>query len=162
MKLKACAIVFSLLLISSCGFHLRGSVTLPYGLESLHLESSVGESDLLQALRRAITAADVNLLDTPGLGVYSLGIGQEEIDERVLSVNSNARAGEYELSISVPVQVRSGQVVVIGPEILTIEKVYLADPDNAVAKQEEREIMEDEIRQELVLQILRRLQTFTP
>jgi LPS-assembly lipoprotein len=162
MNLKSCTIVFSLLLISSCGFHLRGSITLPSDLESLHLESSVGESDLLQALRRALTAADVNLLDIPGSGVYSLGIGQEEVEERVLSVNSNARAGEYQLSISVPVQVRSGQIVVVGPEILTIEKVYLADPDNAVAKQEEREIMEDEIRQELVLQILRRLQTFTP
>jgi len=48
---------------------------------------------------------------------------------------------------------------VVGPEELAIEKVYLADPNNAVAKAEERELMEEEMRLELVTLILRRLQS---
>ena len=85
-------------------------------------------------------------------------VGNEQSSERVLSVNSNARAGEYELTMSVPVQLRRGGAVVMGPETLSIEKVYLADPNSAVAKAEERELMEGEMRRELVNQILRRLQ----
>lgn len=131
-------------------------------MQTLHLESSAGESDILQELRRALNSSNVEVVNTSQPGVYSLGIGQEEVEERVLSVNSNARAGEYELSISVPVQLRSGQVLVFGPETLTIEKVYLADPNNAVAKQEEREIMEEEIRVEIVVQVLRLLQNINP
>jgi len=162
MRYQRFALILILLLVSGCGFHLRGSVTLSADMQILHLESSVGESDILQELRRALNSGNVEVVDSPQPGVYSLGLGQEEIEERVLSVNSNARAGEYELSISIPVQLRSGQVLVFGPEILTIEKVYLADPNNAVAKQEEREIMEEEIRSELAIQILRLLQNIDP
>lgn len=155
-------LILLLLLLSGCGFHLRGSVNLSADMQTLHLESSAGESDILQELRRALNSSNVEVVNTSQPGVYSLGIGQEEVEERVLSVNSNARAGEYELSISVPVQLRSGQVLVFGPETLTIEKVYLADPNNAVAKQEEREIMEEEIRVEIVVQVLRLLQNINP
>jgi outer membrane lipopolysaccharide assembly protein LptE/RlpB len=59
----------------------------------------------------------------------------------------------------VPFQLRSGGTTVIGPETLVIEKVYLADPNSAVAKAEERELMEEEMRRELVSLILRRLQS---
>ena len=56
---------------------------------------------------------------------------------------------------------RIADAVVFGPEVLSIEKVYLADPNSAVAKAEERELMEEEMRRELVNRILRRLQNVT-
>ena len=112
----------------------------------------------MQELRRALQANKVNILDAASADSYQLLIGEAEIQERILSVNSNARAGEFELSISVPYQLRSSTTVFLEPEVLTLEKVYLADPNSAVAKAEERELMETEIRRELVSLILRRLQ----
>jgi len=144
--------------LAGCGFTLRGTVDLSPELQTLYLESSVGESAILQELRRALIAGDINLLDTPRVDVFRLELGEELSEERVLSVNSNARAGEYELSLSVPIQLSSGSALLLGPEVLSIARVYLADPNSAVAKAEERELMEEEIRQELVSQILRRLQ----
>lgn len=121
---------------------------------------SVDENgDVLRELRRALTANNINLLDSADEKSYRLVIGEQESQERILSVNSNARAGEYEISLSIPFQLRSAEAIIIEPEVLTLEKVYLADPNNAVAKAEERELMENEMYREMAILILRRLQS---
>ena len=159
--LKQIFIILISVALSGCGFTLRGSFDLSSTLQNIYLESTDDDSDLYRELRRALIANDITLLDDPANDAYRLGIGSANSEERVLSVNSNARAGEYELILSVPVQLRSQSDVVFGPETLAIEKVYLADPNSAVAKAEERDLMEDEMRRELVNQILRRLQNLT-
>ena len=158
IKAKKLVVLLTLLALASCGFTLRGSANIPPQLQNLVLISSDENSDIMQELRRALQANKVNILDTASADSYQLLIGEAEIQERILSVNSNARAGEFELSISVPYQLRSSTTVFLEPEVLTLEKVYLADPNSAVAKAEERELMETEIRRELVSLILRRLQ----
>ena len=157
MRLLTVFLVVSI--VSACGFQLRGTATLPAELQTMALTSTDGNSDILRELRRSLIASDVTLLDSPQANAYVLVLGAESSSERVLSVNSNARAGEYELSVSVPFQLRNGSAILMGPETLTIEKVYLADPNSAVAKAEERELMEEEMRRELVNLILRRLQS---
>ena len=156
--LKHSFILLIAVALSGCGFTLRGSFDFSSTQQNIYLESVNDESDIYRELRLALISNDITILDNPGSDAYRLDIGSENSEERVLSVNSNARAGEYELTLSVPVQLRSQSAVVFGPETLAIEKVYLADPDSAVAKAEERELLEDEMRRELVNQILRRLQ----
>ncbi len=158
IKIKKLLVLLTLLALTSCGFTLRGSANIPPQLQNLVLVSSDGNSDIMQELRRALQANKVTILDTADSNSYQLLIGAAEIQERIISVNSNARAGEFELSISVPYQLRTSTTVFLEQEVLTLDKVYLADPNNAVAKAEERELMETEIRRELVSLILRRLQ----
>lgn len=147
-------------LLSGCGFTLRGAADLSPDLQSLVLVSADGNSDISRELTRSLRASNVTLIDNADAGTdtYQLLVGNTRSSERVLSVNSNARAGEYELTVSVPIQLRRGGEVVMPTETLSIAKVYLADPNSAVAKAEERELMEGEMRRELVNQILRRLQ----
>ncbi|MDT8397501.1 MAG: LPS assembly lipoprotein LptE [Pseudomonadales bacterium] len=157
-------VVLSLLtLLSACGFALRGSTRgasqLPPQLQTLQLESLAINTDLVREMRSILLSSGITVIDSPQPGVYRLGIGQEQSRERVLSFNANARAGEYELSMDAPFQLRSGTELLLGPETVTVDKVYLADPENAVAKTEEAEQIKAEIRKELVVQIMRRLQT---
>ena len=154
-------LVLALLLVSSCGFTLRGAANLPEQLQTLYLEGLDADSDAVREMRRVLQNNRINLLTTPETGTWRLGLGLEENTERAISVNSNARAGEYELTMSLPFQLRQGARVVLGPEILSTSKVYLADPENAVAKNEEAQQIRDEMRRELVLQIVRRLQAVT-
>ncbi|MDR2212987.1 MAG: LPS assembly lipoprotein LptE [Pseudomonadales bacterium] len=152
-------IVF-VLLLGGCGFTLRGAADLPPQLRTLYLESSDMDSELLRELRRALQGNGVAVSADAG-EVYSLGIGAEERSERVVSVNVNARAGEYELTLEVPWQLRQGATVVAGPERLSSSRSYLADPENAVAKSQEAEQILREMRQDLSRQLLRRLQALT-
>ena len=146
-----------ILALSGCGFALRGSVALPPALQTLQVESPVPDSDIVREVSRMLRNNDVTLTETPDAAVWRLGIGSEQASERVLSVNANARAGEYELTTAEAVQLRRGTEV-LGPETLSVSRVYLADPENAVAKNEEAELIRSEMRRELAQQVLRRLQ----
>ncbi len=144
-------------LLSACGFTLRGSAELPLALQSLQVQSADPNSAFVRELRRVLRNNKV-VLDAGGVTDYRLQVGSEQFFERALSVNSQARAGEYELSMSVQFQLNNSETILIEPEIITLEKVYLADPENAVAKTDEAKIIQQEMRRELALQILRRLQ----
>jgi LPS-assembly lipoprotein len=149
-------------LLSGCGFALRGTTTLPPALQPLHFETVDSNSPIGRAVLRVLTDNKVVLANEPAAEGYRLGIGNESSSERAISVNANARAGEYELTMAVQYQLRQGANIVIAPQALTLSKVYLADPENAVAKNEEAELIRSEMRKELAQQILRRLQAFKP
>ncbi|MFZ9584554.1 MAG: LPS assembly lipoprotein LptE [Pseudohongiellaceae bacterium] len=157
-----CALLVATVIVGGCGFALRGSAALPAALQPLALSNVDNATPLGQELLRALASNDVDLATEAGSASYQLEVGGEAFAERALSVNANARAGEYELTISVPWQLRRGTTVVLGPETLSLGKVYLADPENAIAKQEEAELIRAEMRRELALQLLRRLQVFVP
>ena len=144
--------------LSSCGFGLRGTAALPAELETLQIQSADANSDIVRELRRVLRNNDVNVDDVEVTGGYTLQVGQEQNSERALSVNNQARAGEYQLTMSVPFQLLNGSTPVLGPETVTLERVYLADPENAAAKSDEARLIQQEMRRELALQILRRLQ----
>ena len=148
------------LLLSGCGFALRGSADLPVALQTLQLESPNPDGEIVREVRRMLRNNDVTLTDAPTDATWRLGVGNEQVSERVLSVNANARAGEYEITMSVAAQLRRGAQT-IGPETLSVSRVYLADPESAVAKNEEAELIRTEMRRELAQQILRRLQSLT-
>ncbi|MGV3592433.1 MAG: LPS assembly lipoprotein LptE [Gammaproteobacteria bacterium] len=152
------AVSLLLAVLGGCGFTLRGTVDLPPELHTLQIESPVPNSEIVREVSRVLRNNAVTLTDTATDDVWRLGIGGEQLRERVLSVNANARAGEYELTMDVAAQLRRGAET-IGPETLSVSRVYLADPENAVAKNEEAELIRSEMRRELAQQILRRLQS---
>lgn len=154
LALLACALIA----LSSCGFTLRGSAALPPELQTLQVASADPNSDIARELRRVLRNNDVDVEDAANNSDYSLQVGPEQTGENTLSVNSQARAGEYQLTMSVSFQLLNAGASVMGPETITLERVYLADPQNAAAKSDEARLIQQEMRRELALQILRRLQ----
>ena len=146
------------LLLGGCGFTLRGSADIPVALQTLQVESPNPDSEVVREVRRMLRNNRVTLTEAASENTWRLGIGNEETSERVLSVNAAARAGEYEITMSVAAQLRRGTQT-IGPETLSVSRVYLADPESAVAKNEEAQLIRTEMRRELAQQILRRLQS---
>jgi outer membrane lipopolysaccharide assembly protein LptE/RlpB len=124
----------------------------------MQVQSNDANSDIVRELRRVLRNNDVAVDAAERSGGYRLQVGQEQTSERALSVNSLARAGEYQLTMSVPFQLLDTGTAVLGPETISIERVYLADPENAAAKSDEARLIQQEMRRELALQILRRLQ----
>jgi outer membrane lipopolysaccharide assembly protein LptE/RlpB len=84
------------------------------------------------------------------------------IDERRLrrsiSVSEAAVAAEYEVRVAVRYAVRAGDgAVVQEPLWVERERVYRVDRDNILGSSEERTLLEDEMRDELIRQIIRTL-----
>ena len=160
--LRLLTVLFVSLVLAGCGFTLRGNAELPATLQPLHLDNINDSSAMGRELLRVMVSNKVALAGETGATVYSLALGAEKLSERAISVNANARAGEYEIILTVPFQLKRGNAVAIPQQVVSLTKVYLADPENAVAKSEEAVIIQNEMRQEVAQLILRRLQAFKP
>lgn len=158
--LRALLLSLVTLLLTGCGFTLRGTAELPAALQPLHLENVDTATPLGRELLRVMNSNKVALAETAAPNGYTLALGGETANERALSVNANARAGEYEITLAAMWQLRRNGAAVMEAETLSLSKVYLADPENAIAKNEEAELIRTEMRRELAQQLLRRLQTF--
>ena len=158
LSVRLAFMVCALAALSSCGFSLRGTAALPAALQTMQIQSTDANSDIVRELRRVLRNNDVDVEAVEQSSGYRLQVGQEQNSERALSVNNLARAGEYQLTMSVPFQLLNTGTSVLGPETISLERVYLADPENAAAKSDEARLIQQEMRRELALQILRRLQ----
>ena len=159
MNKRLLPIIITLLLLSACGFTLRGSEyqALNANIQQLELTYNSSSNELAQILRRRLIASGVEIIDNSSN--YKLTLGNEQNLERVVSVNRNARAGEYELTLISSLQLENNGEPVIASEIISLDQIYAADPTNAAAKTNESELVLNELRQALVEQIMSRLQT---
>lgn len=162
MKKLLCSftLLLTLSLLNACGFTLRTAATanLAPELQVLQVISSDGTSAILQTVQRALRNSGVSVIESSHTTAYQLNIGREQLTERVVSVSSSARAGEYELTMSLPFQLSSAAGFMIAPDSLNVYRSYTADPSNAVAKAQESSLIKDEMRQALARQLLLRLQ----
>lgn len=155
--LKSSAVLVLIALLSGCGFTLRGTAELSPALQPLYVDVE-NTTAISREVVRVLVDNNISLTNDTAAASHRLEVGGETSSERAISVNATARAGEYELVMSVQFQLRRGAEIVLQPQQLTTSKVYLADPENAVAKNEEAELIRTEMRKELAQQILRRLQ----
>ena len=156
---KSILTILMLLLLSSCGFTMRGydSSLLSPKLQQMQLSVNSSSNELAQILRRRLISSQVNIIEDSS--AYKLTLGDEQSRERIISVNRNIRAGEYEITLTASFQLENNGDSIIAREIISVEKIYEADPNNAAAKTNEAELVLDELRQALTEQIMRRLQT---
>ena len=148
-----------LLLQGSCGFHLR-TWDLGVNLESVRVEA--GQRSLLAApLRRALNQSGVTEA-SEGESQVVVELLDQRSNRRSVSVTDQARAAEYETTLEVRFQVHDANgVQLIPPRWIRSERVFRVDRDNLVGNSEEQALIEQEMRDDLIQQILRSLNAIT-
>ena len=147
-------------ILSSCGFSLRGSDVLSSKFQVIQLDMEQPNSEFSRLLRRSLEVADVSIeavaltnSDSPVLLVSN-----ERIVSRPITVNPRARAAQYEMRLSINIALGNAERYLISPETLMVERIYFEDIANIAGTQEEVEIIPAEMRRELVNQLMRRLE----
>ena len=149
-------------LLGACGFALRGTggTSLPESWKKMHLVTNNPNGELSREVNSTFSAYDIVWVEDEEAN-YSISIGSERFRQRNLSINAQARASEFELTMSTVFSVRDAQgKKVIEPSEATVVKQMENDPSNVVGKAEEVRILKTEMRTELVQQILRRVGYF--
>lgn len=166
-KVKLTYLFILSLLVSSCGFHLRGNQDLSSVLTEVQIQGVSKHSELGRELARALTAAKVNVLDE---STVLLNITRDNFSKRVLSLDSAGRANQYELSyqlsFSLVKKVKAEnieptdkqKIIDLVPAQNIIEKrEYLFDANLVLAKSDEETRLNNDMRQAAMLQLVRRL-----
>lgn len=155
------------LLLSSCGFQLRGAGTyrLPDSLTTLRVVVQ-GSQSVHDPLRLAMedvlrTQAGATVVQTGDVPV--LIVSTETIDNQVLTVDASGKVGaylvKYELSFNV---VDAAGEALLLPQTLRLQRDYRFNPLNVLAKEQEEETLRRELRRDALYQIVRRLARLRP
>jgi LPS-assembly lipoprotein len=154
--MRAALISVLAVMLCSCGFTLRGSENSQLPFSSIALNLQQENSPFSRLLRNALNSSSVAVGSDDG---YTLSVSEEQQSIRPVSVTSRASAAQYELSSSVDIALNDAAgVAVIEPETLTVQKTYFEDIANIAGSNSEIELLRIEMRQELVNQLMRRLQ----
>ena len=152
-------------LLTACGFHLRGMGTagasLPDSWKSMNLVTASPNSEFSRDVIAQLSANGVQWTDRDKAN-FSLLLGPERFEQRSLSLNSEARVAEYELTMSSQfsiVDASNKEVVATTP--VTVVKQMENDPRNVVGKEGEVRLIQGEMRSDLAQQILRRISFYS-
>ena len=149
------------LLVSACGFQLRGSYTLPY--ESLYL--AIPDYSLIGAdLRRAIRASgSTRLADSAKDAEATFLPTGEARDPIILSLSSAGRVREKRLRYRYGYRVvdDKGRDLVL-PNTIDIKRDLTYDDSNVLSKEQEEVLLWQDMERDLVQQLMRRLAAVKP
>lgn len=153
----ACGGLLLALLLSACGFQLRGGVELPPSLQVVQVQGdrfSLLRSELDMLLRNA-GARVVEERNEASAVVRLLG---EASTNRVVSVGVTGRAAEYELHHRVEYQLEDVHGGLLVPkQALSTRRSYRFDENDVLGKASEEESLREEMQRELALRILQQL-----
>lgn len=146
------------LLLSGCGFHLRGAVELPEMMQATYIDGGEG-SELYYAVENALLNAGARVVDSASAATAVLSLQGQRFDRRVVSVDTQGRAAEYELSLRVTFSLHeAGGKLVADHEQVSVIRDFTFDPDNVLSKDEEEAKLRSEMNRYAVSQIVRRVE----
>ena len=140
------------LMLSSCGFQLRGSLPLEK-YPAVYLQGDK-HSELLQQLGTQLERNQVKLLDSSDAKAAIFVLDSDSLQRRTLSLFPNGQVAEYELIYKVNYQlILPGQEP--RPYQIELYRDYQDDPSRALAKSKELDLMLTELRSQAVARIIR-------
>ena len=153
-------ILLSLIMLTACGFKLRGDVELPPILQETYIESGNPFTGMARALRVELEASGARIVESSEQATAVLKIVNERSENRILSVGSTGKASEYELFDEVTFQLadRNGKVLV-KQQNLRIIRDLVFDENQLLGKVSEAEQLHVQMRRSLARQIFTRINT---
>ncbi len=132
MKLKYLntVLISTLLVLSSCGYSMRGSINIPSSIKSVSVISDE-YSELVNTLNASLVSSNIKLSTSKNNDLYKIIILSEEFNRRQLSINISGRVNEYELIYDVNFELQKPNEKPIKDRI-TLYRDYAFDENNVM------------------------------
>jgi len=146
-------------ILASCGFHLRGSTTLPADVYRMHVEAPNPrlEEDLEFELQTAGAVITPERDDAEAI----LAATSETFNRRVIAVDAETgRNREFEVAYTIDFKVtRADGTVLLKPQNVNLLRTLVLNEDQLLGALTEEQTLQKEMRADAVRQILQRMQT---
>ncbi|WP_192562514.1 LPS assembly lipoprotein LptE [Pseudomonas gozinkensis] len=146
-------------LLSACGFQLRGTGTNELSIKELDLSARNAYGETVTQLRQVLEASGVKIVSG---APYKLYLADEQETQRILSYAGAGRTGEYQVSTVLNYDIRGEKDLLLKSDKLEVQKVFIHDGNNLVGSDQEANDARRETRRELVQRMMLRLQQLTP
>ncbi|WP_026145044.1 LPS assembly lipoprotein LptE [Pseudomonas asplenii] len=146
-------------LLSACGFQLRGTGTSELTIKELSVSARNAYGDTIKQLTQVLEHSGV---DVHKGAPYKLILTDEQETQRAASYTGSGRNAEYELNTVLVYEIRGEKDLLLTGGKLEAQKYYVHDGNNITGGDAEAGELRKEMRRDLVQQMVIRLQVLTP
>lgn len=146
-------------LLSACGFQLRGTGTTELAIKELDLSARNAYGETVTQLRQMLEGSGVKVYSG---APYKLVLTDEQESQRILSYAGAGRTGEYQLNSVLSYDIRGQGNLPLLSDKLEVQKVFIHDGNNLAGSDQEASDVRKQIRRELIQRMMLRLQQLTP
>jgi LPS-assembly lipoprotein len=145
--------VLTMLLLSGCGFHMRGAPDLPF--KSIYLNLS-DTSTLYTELSRNLRAGGTVIVTDPKAAEAVLTVLADQREKKILTLNTFGRVREYALYQNFRFVVKDNQdAILVPPTDITLKREITYNEQQELSKQAEEVLIYREMQSDIVQRILR-------
>lgn len=156
---KLFSILLTLSIITGCGFHLRGSFTLPKHLQTIYITPDDPYEPLQKTLRRALLKNNIQIATSADKNVAILELTTPNFSESVTAFNSNGQAQGFKLTINFQYQVNYNNKILKPFTTIQSSRDIILTPNQILSGENERRMIKDDLLQESIIQLFRQLST---
>ncbi|KNX76391.1 lipoprotein [Pseudomonas sp. 250J] len=146
-------------LLSACGFQLRGTGTNELSIKELDLSARNLYGPTVMQLRRTLESSNVKVYSG---APYKLVLTNEQETQRAATYTGGSRSAEYELTTVLNYALEGQNDTLLLEDKLQVQKYYIHDGNNINGSSQEANQVREEMRRDLVQGMMARLQQLTP
>lgn len=162
--MRSTLLLILVLLLSACGFHLRGynQNGTEYNFRTLYLKTA-SETPFTSELRINLELTKVTLATSPAEADLVLDIVSESTDKQIIALSGAGQVREFQLRYKVSLRAYdSKQNDWLNADEILLQRSLTFDDSQILAKEQEEAMLLQEMRSDAVQQVLRRLARAKP
>lgn len=145
--------------LSACGFQLRGTGTTELSIKEMDLRARNAYGETVTELRETLKRNAVNVHSG---APYRLVLADEQQTQRAATYSSGNRSVEYELTTVLNYSMLGLNDIPLLSDKVEVRKIYVHDGDNITGSDQEATQARKEMRRDLLQAMIVRLQMMTP
>jgi LPS-assembly lipoprotein len=146
-------------LLSACGFQLRGTGITELTIKELDLSARNAYGDTVKQMRTTLENSGVRVYSG---APYKLVLANEQETQRAATYTGGTRSAEYELTTVLNYVIEGQNDEVLLEDKLQVQRYYVYDGNNITGSGQEATQTRQEMRRQLVQNMMVRLQQLTP
>jgi LPS-assembly lipoprotein len=148
------------LLLSACGYHLRGEAALPPGMERVHVDSSDQFGPLKRNVEKALERSGAKIEPAAGDGIAEVNLTAVSLAPIVRSVSANAKVNEFTMLYHVELQITDGSGKVVVPkQVVEQSRVFTFDQTQAIGTGAEQDEIKKEMERNMTQVVMRKVES---
>ena len=153
--LKALSLLLCSLLLTACGFHLRGMIDLPAWLNNVAIRGDAAKVEFSSLTKSYLEGYHVRVNPDPTTADYWLIISNFNYQQQIVSIGASTNSRQYQLILRVDFLLQDRQGHMISPlRRVVVTRQLTVNNDRILGSNAEEHSFLHEMRQEAVTQMV--------